>query len=230
MARVELPIVALNSTTGLPVSGASVAVKLRSSGLNATWWTAETGGTSSTAAITTDSSGRVTGWVDRGAYNCIISGTGITTYTEPFDASPAADNAIDALWLPDNIIANRHLADGVVTTNELGASVVTKAKLAADALNGYLKLNTQADRKAAFGIFASVPSWGATAAVSGTFAHGLGAVPAAVLLTPTAGDTNAQNISAMVVSTDATNVTYRLTSQGGALSAPGVQIHWMAIA
>lgn len=115
MARAELPITVINATTGVPVAGASVAVKYRSSGANATWWTQETGGTSSTAAITTDSAGRATGWFDRGAYNCTISGTGITTYTEPWDAIPAADNAADALWLPDNIIVARHLSAAAIS-------------------------------------------------------------------------------------------------------------------
>lgn len=99
MARVECPVVVISATTGLPISGASVAIKLRSTGANATWWTQETGGTSSTAAVTTDASGRVSAWVDRGAYNCVVTGTGITTYTEPWDASPASDAAIDAPWL-----------------------------------------------------------------------------------------------------------------------------------
>ena len=93
MARIEAPIVALNSTTGLPVAGASVQIKFRSSGTNATWWTAETGGVSSTAACVTDSAGRISAWLDRGQYNCVVSGSGITTYTEPWDAVSAGDES-----------------------------------------------------------------------------------------------------------------------------------------
>lgn len=105
MARVEIPIVVLNSTTGLPVVGAAVAVTVRATGNPATWYTAETGGTGSTAAIVTDAAGRVSAWVPRGAYNLAVSGTGITSYTEPWDAVPGADGTIDTLWLGAGVAA-----------------------------------------------------------------------------------------------------------------------------
>jgi hypothetical protein len=107
---------------------------------------------------------------------------------------------------------------------------VLNGGLATATKNSFLKLNTVADRKEAFGFYASVPSWGGTAAVAGAIPHGLGTTPVHAQLTPTAGDTSTQNISAMVVSLDGTNINYRLVSNGGVLSAPGVWIYWRAIA
>lgn len=245
MARVELPIVALNSTTGLPVSGASVAVKYRSSGLNATWWTAETGGTSSTASITTDSSGRITGWVDRGAYNCTISGTGITTYTEPFDAAPAADNAIDALWLPDNVIATRHLGDGVVTTAELGAAAVTNPKIGAAAVdntqlataakNLFPQLKNAAARTMNFGVTDSNngASWGLANEIAPSIAHGLGVTPSFAWITTDTGNVSGNVddiILASIRSLDATNINIRLATRGGGTANfPGILVYWLVV-
>jgi microcystin-dependent protein len=104
MPRVEVPITVINGTTGLPVSGAAVAIAYRSSGTAAPWWTSESGGTSSTSAVITDAQGRVNAWVDRGAYNLTVTGTGITTYTEPFDAAPAVDGSVDAKWASSTLV------------------------------------------------------------------------------------------------------------------------------
>ena len=104
MARVEVPVVVINSSTGLPVNGAAVAVSHRSTGTPATWYSAETGGTSSTAALITDANGRVTGWVERGAYNLAVSGTGITNYTEAWDAAPAGDATVDSIWVSETVL------------------------------------------------------------------------------------------------------------------------------
>lgn len=238
MARSELPIVALNSTTGLPVSGASVAVKLRSTGLNATWWTAETGGTSSTAAITTDAQGRTTAWLDRGAYNCTISGTGITTYTEPFDSAPAADNAIDALWLPDNVIATRHLGDGVVTTAELGAAAVTGPKIGAAAVdnthlataakNLFPQLQTVAARKVEYGETGDI-SFGVNTVAETTVTHGMGVTPSFIFLTANTGDNTNDMVTASWKSKSSTQFVIRVISHVGNLNFPGINVTWMAI-
>lgn len=86
MARFKVPITVLDAS-GNALPGASVLVKIRASGTNATVYTAETAGTSSTGAVTTDSNGRVPYWVDAGnTYSADITGTGITAYTEYFDA------------------------------------------------------------------------------------------------------------------------------------------------
>lgn len=245
MARVELPIVVLNSSTGLPVNGASVAVKFRSSGLNATWWTQETGGTSSTAAVTTDANGRATAWLDRGAYNCTISGTGITTYTEPWDAAPAADNAIDALWLPDNVIATRHLGDGVVTAAELGAAAVTNTKigplavdnthLATAAKNLFPQLKNAAARTINFGVTDSANggSWGLANEITSSIAHGLGVTPSFAWITTDTGNVtgNADDIILASIRTlDATNINIRLATRGGGTANfPGINVYWLVV-
>lgn len=126
MARVELPIVVINSATGLPVNGASVAVAFRATGAPASWYPTETGGAASTAAVVTDSNGRTSAWFPRGAYNCTVTGTGITPYTEPWDAAPASDQAIDSLWVPDGSIGNAKLGTdldaGKLTTGTLPAA------------------------------------------------------------------------------------------------------------
>jgi hypothetical protein len=117
----------MNPTTGLPVNGASIAISQRSTAAAVTWWTAETGGSSSTAAVVTDTSGRGTAWVARGAYNLTISGSGITTYVEPWDAIPASDLGGDTLWLPDLSVTNAKIASGLdaakLTSGSLPASV-----------------------------------------------------------------------------------------------------------
>jgi microcystin-dependent protein len=101
MARVEVPITVLNSTTGLPVNGAAVAISHRSTGSPATWYPSESGGTASTAAVISDAQGRISAWVERGAYNLGVTGTGITPYTEPWDAVPGGDLSADVAWISD---------------------------------------------------------------------------------------------------------------------------------
>lgn len=125
MARVELPVTVLNPTTGLPVNGASVAITQRATAAAVTWWTAETGGTSSTAAVVTDANGRATAWTARGAYNLTISGPGITTYVEPWDAIPSADGGADTAYFPDNVVTSAKVSAldaAKITTGTLPAA------------------------------------------------------------------------------------------------------------
>lgn len=104
MARVKIPIAVIDPN-GTAVQGASVAVKKRSDGSNAVLFQAETGPTTITNPTPTDAVGRVQAWVDRGSYNAIISGTGITTYTQAFEGAPAADRSVDSVWLPVGVDA-----------------------------------------------------------------------------------------------------------------------------
>ena len=113
MARAEVPIVVLNGTTGLPVNGASVAITNRPGGTPATWFAVETGGTGSTAAVITDANGRVNAWVERGAYTLSVTGTGITGYSEPWDAVPGGNATIDTAWITDGAVSNAKLATGI---------------------------------------------------------------------------------------------------------------------
>lgn len=94
MPRVEIPeVVLLADADGLltAADGASVQVNYRggvNDGTAATVYEAATGSTTLTNPLTT-SSGRIEGWLDEGSYNLVVSGTGITTYTQAFEARAA---------------------------------------------------------------------------------------------------------------------------------------------
>ena len=85
MSRVEIPE-AVITTAGAAVSGASVQVNVRSSGAAATVYTSATGGATVANPISTDVNGRIEGWLEEGAYDLVVSGTGITTYTQRLEA------------------------------------------------------------------------------------------------------------------------------------------------
>lgn len=104
MARVKIPIAVIDPN-GTAVQGASVSVKKRSDGSNAVLYQAETGPTTVNNPTATDAVGRVQAWVDRGSYNATISGTGIATYTQAFEAGPASDRSVDSFWLPIGVDA-----------------------------------------------------------------------------------------------------------------------------
>lgn len=88
MARIELLVTVdkIVSSNLQPVSGASVQVNTRSTGSPATVYAGETGGTTVSNPLVTDSNGRVNGWVDEGSYVLGISGSGITSYNQPYEA------------------------------------------------------------------------------------------------------------------------------------------------
>lgn len=130
MARTEIPLVALNTTTGAPVASAQVAITYRATGSTAPWYASESGGTPNNTPATTDAAGRLTNvWVDRGSYNLAVTGPGITSYTEPYDSSPGSDNSIDTAWLADLVITNIKLAAQAVTQAKLANSSVGTAQL-----------------------------------------------------------------------------------------------------
>lgn len=89
----------VTDTAGTAKSGASVTYRRRSDSALATWYSAETGGAGTTAAGTTDASGRHVAYFDRGAYKATVSGSGITTYDELFDVAPGGDGSVDTAWL-----------------------------------------------------------------------------------------------------------------------------------
>ena len=99
MARTEIPFVVIDPATGNAVVGASVAVAARATGTASTVYAGETGATTTSNPRTTDANGRLTGWVERGAYTLTVSGGGLTTYVKNWDSAPAADSSIDALWI-----------------------------------------------------------------------------------------------------------------------------------
>lgn len=156
--RTEIPIVVVNSL-GVPVNGAQVQINGRVGGA-ATVYAFETGAATLLNPLATDAFGRVAGWVERGAYDAVISGTGLQAYTEQFESVPARDGAIDTAWLADSAVTAAKLAPGAATpaansitaamlqdnvislakmadlsvgTSELIDAAVTQAKLAAGA-------------------------------------------------------------------------------------------------
>lgn len=103
MARVNVPIAVIDPD-GNAVAGATVRVIYRDDSVSSTLYQAEVGPTTTPNPTTTDGLGRVNAWVDRGSYYAEISGSGIIPYTQAFDAAPASDAGIDALWLPTSLV------------------------------------------------------------------------------------------------------------------------------
>lgn len=138
MARVELPIVVLNNASPYnPVSGASAVVVNRVGGAQASVFS-DSGATNTliTQPLTTDSSGRLTGWVNRGAYEVQITIPGKTAYAEEFDASPAADGGIDTAWLADSAVSLVKIASGAKDQAAATASLRTLGTGSAQATAG----------------------------------------------------------------------------------------------
>jgi microcystin-dependent protein len=91
MARVEIAYAVqkpsatvVGGVATLGVSGATVQVNIRGGG-PATVFAAETGATTIANPLTSTAEGRIEGWLDEGSYNLVISGAGITGYTQPID-------------------------------------------------------------------------------------------------------------------------------------------------
>lgn len=114
MPRTPVYIEVKNDSTGLPVVGATGTVKKRSDATNATLYVAETGGTTTANPMTTDSKGRMLAWADPDYYNILIAGTGVTSYTVPWDG----------IQVPlDSSITTVKLADGAITAPKVVLSV-----------------------------------------------------------------------------------------------------------
>lgn len=214
MSRVAIPITVIDPD-GAAVSGASVEIRRRSDNALATIYQAETGSTTLANPVATNSSGRASGWLERGAYKATISGSGITTYTENIDAAPGADSGIDTPWL----------GPGVVTTPKLGTGTVLEL------------LTTGTARKVAWGTVGNV-DFGGTAQASKTIAHGLGVVPQFVIVTNGRGtdvgsDARMPWLASVVVgSTDSTNFVVKFrTANGGTIGAASLDptAQWLAI-
>lgn len=86
--RSEIPLVILDAG-GNAVPTASVAIYTRNTTNLAPIYQAPTGILTFGNPLSPDASGNVTGWLDRGAYQAVVSGGGLTTYTEYFDINPA---------------------------------------------------------------------------------------------------------------------------------------------
>lgn len=149
--------------------GATVNVFARNTdgtnGSASTVYTTPDLGTTATNPITADAAGRITGWLDQGSYNLVVSGTGITTYTQPFDAMPASNivpgaNTVgssqltsaavtsgkiftDAVTDGNRPVVTDSIRDGSVTTGKLAALAVDGTKLASGAVSTSAKLGAK---------------------------------------------------------------------------------------
>jgi hypothetical protein len=103
MARTPLYL-EIKDTFGNVVPTASITVRKRSDNSLAVLYQAETGGTTLGNPLAADSLGRASAYVDRGAYNISVTGTGITPYTVPFDGAAAADRSIDSTWQDNTLL------------------------------------------------------------------------------------------------------------------------------
>lgn len=121
MARTKIPLVVFRDT-GAFAANASVTINNRATGTQATVYSTETGAVLP-QPLTCDARGRCPGWVDRGKYTAIISGTGVTSYSEDFDSTPGGDGAIDQAWLANAIVAAQHLVDYAVTQQKIQQDV-----------------------------------------------------------------------------------------------------------
>lgn len=90
----------VKDAAGNYVSGASVTVKDRRTGANATLYSAESAGTTVTNPLTSNAAGQVSSWADRGQYLAVVSGGGITTYTVPLEPATAEDATGVVPWIP----------------------------------------------------------------------------------------------------------------------------------
>src|SRR4051812_19776707 len=84
LARTEIPFI-VQTESGAVVQGASIQINNRVGGGAATVYAAETGVSTLPNPVTTGLSGRVDGWLEEGQYTLVVSGPGITTYSQPWD-------------------------------------------------------------------------------------------------------------------------------------------------
>ena len=156
MPRVEIGEVVI-TVAGAAVSGASVQVNSRGAGA-ATVYTSATGGATNANPLTTDSSGRIEGHLEEGSYDLVVSGTGISTYTQQFEAArgsngpgavgtgtgdlfyTTAANTLGRLAITANraLISGTSPVWGTITNTHVDAS----ASIAASKLEGYTGTGT----------------------------------------------------------------------------------------
>lgn len=150
--RTEIPLIALDPTTGDYVEGASVEITNRSDDSEASVYTTENGSTIATQPLETDAQGRVSGWLNRGQYTVAWTIDAVTTY-ESYDAVPGKDGTIDTDFLADdsvdasklaaNSVDSTHLQTDSVTASEISAGAVGTSELADDSIsNAKLKANS----------------------------------------------------------------------------------------
>jgi hypothetical protein len=139
MARGEIPLAV--TRTVATVSGASAPIAIAGASVNintraaaptpATIYADETGSTTLANPLITTADGRIDGWLDEGSYNLTISGSGITTYTQPLDiVSGKSILAIPGDRLVANSVVTVALAAGAVTGPKIADGTINPLKLA----------------------------------------------------------------------------------------------------
>lgn len=110
MARVEITE-NVQTSRGSGVSGASVQITDALTGSAVTVYASRTGSTTVVNPVTTDSSGRIEGWLPTGSYNLAVTGSGISPYTQPYEAisgSPAITTDTDAATVTFDLATDKH--------------------------------------------------------------------------------------------------------------------------
>lgn len=102
MEREQSPIVALAG--GAPIEGASVLIKVRSTGADATVYAAETGGAAGDNPDLTDEYGTTNQWLERGAYQAVITADGLAPRVVNFSIAPGSDGGVDEDWLVPGLL------------------------------------------------------------------------------------------------------------------------------
>lgn len=82
MARLPVHVFAADPLTGNALASVSCTVKNRATGASASLWDAESGGSSVSNPLTTNSNGRAFAWTDSAQLQIDYSGGGITAYSE----------------------------------------------------------------------------------------------------------------------------------------------------
>lgn len=112
VARAEIPIVVLSESTPISfVAGASIIVKVRTTEAQAIVY-ANAGSSEAeiTQPLSSDSLGRVTGWLPRGSYKFEITIPGKSAYTEYLDIVPAGDESIETAFIANEVVTLAKMA------------------------------------------------------------------------------------------------------------------------
>jgi len=141
LQRAEIPLAITRSTgtvsgSSVPVavSGASVSVNVRGGG-PANVYPTETSNTPGPNPLTTGVDGRIDGWLDEGSYDLLISGSGITSYTQPIEIVSGKSivnipgdrlvaGSVGNSALASNAVTNIKIADGQISPLKLTNSVL----------------------------------------------------------------------------------------------------------
>lgn len=148
--RTKNPITVLGPTGG-PLSGATVTTYLRladgTAGALASAYTTPDGATAASNPATTDASGRINQWLERGRYLSVVAHGSLPGggYPEAWDSSPGGNDGIDADWIDTTASSNGLVAvkqaSGEVTWQTVGAP-----QLADQSLKTIAGLTPAADR------------------------------------------------------------------------------------